>query len=199
MHWYENDIQRLEREKKPLIRDHESVVFYGSSSFTLWDALETSFPGHHVINMGFGGSTLSGCGWFFDRVLGGKVPKSLVLYAGDNDLGDGRHPEEVFLFFEVIHSYVRAYMPDMPFTFISVKPSPARMHLVPKMKQLNGWVEQSLSLSSQETFIDVFNPMMEYGNGLGALYTHDGLHMNDQGYEIWKKALSAKGDRVFGG
>ena len=149
--------------------------------------------------MGFGGSTIAGCGWFFDRVLGGEFPKSLVLYAGDNDLGDGRHPEEVYLFFEAIHSYVRAYMPDTPFTFISVKPSPARMHLVAKMKQLNEWVEQSLSSSPLETFVDVFTPMMEYGDRLETLYTGDGLHMNAQGYDIWKKALLDQRERVFGG
>ncbi|MEO6149861.1 MAG: hypothetical protein ABIP28_06855 [Mucilaginibacter sp.] len=28
----------------------------------------------------------------------GFQPERLIFYAGDNDLGDGRHPEEVFIF-----------------------------------------------------------------------------------------------------
>ncbi|MGB0370254.1 MAG: GDSL-type esterase/lipase family protein [Opitutales bacterium] len=199
MHWYENEIQALEREKKPLIRNGETVVFYGSSSIRLWDSLESEFPGYHVLNMGFGGSTLAGCGWFFDRMLGDVQPKALVLYAGDNDLGDGRHPEEIYLFFEAIHGYVRAYLPDMPFTFISVKPSPVRMHLVPKMKMLNEWVAQSLEPTPHETFVDVFNPMMNCGQNLQTLYTDDGLHMNSKGYDIWKSVLMEHRNTIFGG
>ena len=198
MHWYENEIKALEERKKPLVRDHESVIFYGSSSIRLWDSLETEFPEYHVLNMGFGGSTLAGCGWFFDRVLGDVRPKSLVLYAGDNDLGDGRHPEEVFLFFEAIHGYVRAYLPDTPFTFISVKPSPARFNLIASMRRLNEWIAQSLAQSSHETFVDVFSPMMDYGQNLQTLYTNDGLHMNARGYDLWKSVLLQHRASVIG-
>lgn len=198
MHWYENEIRSLERDKKPLIRDHETVVFYGSSSIRLWDTLETDFPENYVLNMGFGGSTLAGCAWFFDRVLADVRPKSLVLYAGDNDLGDGRHPEEVFLSFEAIHGYIRAYLPGIPFTFISVKPSPSRMHLVPAMRRLNEWVAQSLAAAENETFVDVFTPMMEYGQKLHTLYTNDGLHMNTTGYDLWKSVLLEQREKVFG-
>lgn len=199
MQWYEAEIQGLERDKKPCIKDGETVVFYGSSSIRLWDSLKADFPEYDVVNMGFGGSTLAGCGWFFDRVLSGTQPKSLVLYAGDNDLGDGRHPEEIYLFFEAIHGYVRAYFPGMPFTFISVKPSPSRMHLAEKMRRLNGWIEQSLADGENETYVDVFTPMMKYGNTLGTLYTDDGLHMNTKGYELWKTVLLEHRVDVFGG
>ncbi len=52
------------------------------------------------INLGFGGSTLAACAWFFDPIVAPvSHPQTLILYAGDNDLGDGRHPEEVLFFF----------------------------------------------------------------------------------------------------
>ncbi len=35
------------------------------------------------------------CDYFFDRLVVPVHPRSLLLYAGDNDLGDGRSVEEV--------------------------------------------------------------------------------------------------------
>ena len=43
-------------------------MFYGSSSIRLWDTLaEDIDPG--VVNLGFGGSTLQACDYFFERLV----------------------------------------------------------------------------------------------------------------------------------
>lgn len=198
MIWYEDDIQYLEDHIRPQVIDKKSVVFYGSSSIRLWPELQQSFPKYHIVNMGFGGSTLAGCGWFVDRVFKDISPKALVFYAGDNDLGDGRHPEEVYLFFEAFYAYIRYMHPKIPFTFISVKPSPNRLHLVQQMKLLNEWVEKSLLPDPHATFIDVFSRMSSCVSALSKLYTEDGLHMNSHGYTIWRDALLEHEAEVFG-
>ena len=46
-------------------------------------------------NQAFGGSTLEACAWFFERLVVPCYPRALVCYAGDNDLGDGRTPDQV--------------------------------------------------------------------------------------------------------
>jgi len=62
--------------------------------------LYKDFEEYMPINLGFGGSTLAACAWFFDPIVAPVIhPQTLILYAGDNDLGDGRHPEEVLFFF----------------------------------------------------------------------------------------------------
>lgn len=71
------------------------IAFYGSSSIRLWATLASDFPGLSVVNLGFGGATLAACVYFFERLVLPCSPASLVLYAGDNDLGDGRRPEDV--------------------------------------------------------------------------------------------------------
>jgi len=76
------------------------TLFYGSSSIRLWESLYNDFATYKPVNLGFGGSTLAACVWFFDRLMMPLNPKRLVVYAGDNDLSDGRNPEEVFIFFE---------------------------------------------------------------------------------------------------
>ncbi|MFD2147649.1 hypothetical protein [Mucilaginibacter antarcticus] len=98
MFWYEDDIKRLEKLRTELSIEPETL-FYGSSSIRLWSTLVEDLNDLKPINLGFGGSSLAACTWFFDRVMDGYQPKRLVVYAGDNDLGDGRHPEEIFIFF----------------------------------------------------------------------------------------------------
>ena len=100
MFWFHPDLERLENQIQ-VLEYNPKLVFYGSSTFTLWDEITTLFKKHNPVNLGFGGSTLAACTWFFDRVFENiKEIDAIVIYAGDNDLGDGRHPEEVLLFLE---------------------------------------------------------------------------------------------------
>src|SRR5687768_16575420 len=63
-----------------------AVVFVGSSSIVRWTTLEKDFPGLKVINRGFGGSELADSVLYADRVVTPYQPRTVVLYAADNDL-----------------------------------------------------------------------------------------------------------------
>src|ERR1700761_279364 len=95
MIWYEGEVRGVEQGVLARVNGERPPVFYGSSSFRLWDTLATDFD-PRVLNLGFGGSTLEACDYFFDRLVSPLRPRSLLLYAGDNDLGDGRTPEQAF-------------------------------------------------------------------------------------------------------
>src|ERR1700722_14882244 len=94
MQWYEPEVQALEVARKT-VNGNRPPVFYGSSSIRLWNTLAEDFD-PPVLNLGVGGSTLEACDHFFDRLVPPVHPRSLLLYAGDNDLGDGRSVEQVF-------------------------------------------------------------------------------------------------------
>ena len=68
-----------------------AVLFVGSSSFRLWENLRESFPDHRVINRGFGGSQLQDVNYFFAQIVLPYQPRIVVVYGGDNDLGEGRN------------------------------------------------------------------------------------------------------------
>jgi hypothetical protein len=55
-------------------------------------------------------------------------PDVIVLYAGDNDLGDNRHPEEVFLNFKNMMTFITESFSNIPVAFISEKHSRARSY-----------------------------------------------------------------------
>ncbi|HEX4228869.1 MAG TPA: SGNH/GDSL hydrolase family protein [Bryobacteraceae bacterium] len=188
MEWYESDVRGLEKEAKELPRN--AAVFYGSSSIRMWETLAADLASDAVVNRGFGGSTLEACAYFFARLVVPLWPCSLVLYAGDNDLGDGRSPEQVFGFFRSFMAKFDALLPGRPFAFISVKPSPARRGIVDRIRKVNDLVRADIEERGNGYFIDVFSPMLQAdGTPRPDLYLADGLHLSAAGYRVWTQQI----------
>src|SRR3954465_7047824 len=114
------------RENTRMGTAEDAVAFFGSSTIRLWETLERDFAGTRVINRGFGGSTLADCAREFDRVVAPLRPRSLVLYAGDNDLDQGASPEQVLWTFENLLGLIRTRLGGAPVILVSIKPAPIR-------------------------------------------------------------------------
>ena len=190
MVWYENEVQRLEKEQTLLPYDPK-LIFYGSSSVRLWENLYNDFAAFQPVNLGFGGSTLASCVWFFDRLIAPYRPASMIVYAGDNDLGDGRHPEEVFIFFQQLVCRTRQQFGDIPLAFISIKPSITRWNIVDSIRYTNTLIEEEIKRQGNNLhFINVYNRMTDNaGYPKREFLDPDGLHINDKGYALWKEII----------
>jgi lysophospholipase L1-like esterase len=166
------------------------IVFVGSSSIRLWSSLKSDFPGLPVINRGFGGSELADSVKFADRIILNYEPREVVVYAGGNDLANGKPPEIVFGDFVALFSKIHENLPATRVVFIATAPNPNRWALVEKMKQFNS-LAQRYCEEHNVTFVDVFSLMIG-ANGLPLpdIYRDDRLHMNPKGYAIWQKALT---------
>ena len=193
MFWYEDEIKHLERNSILPTLDKKRVVFYGSSSIRLWENLGSDFPGFETVNRGFGGSTLAACCWFFKRLIPQLKPDIIVIYAGDNDLGDGRHPEEVYLYFVNIMQLINRFCGAIPVGFISVKNSISRIHLYSSIEYTNKIIKAEIDLNYPFcTFIDINEAMHEKGVVEKPLYDTDGLHLSFDGYKIWAKEIKVQ-------
>jgi len=190
MFWYEEDVKQLETIKATL-RYEPETIFYGSSSIRQWEGLYEEFRSFHPVNLGFGGSTLAACVWFFERILKPYKPKHIVCYAGDNDLGDGRHPEEVYIFFLQLLDCLDKYFPDVPFTYISIKPSIARQEIIKQISYTNSLIKKAIEQAGgRRYYVNVFSSMLDdKGFPQADLFEADGLHMNEKGYAIWNEIL----------
>ena len=69
------------------------ILFVGSSSIVKWKSLTQDFPGLPVFGRGFGGSQIQDSTYYAGRIVLPYQPKTIVFYAGDNDLADGNSPE----------------------------------------------------------------------------------------------------------
>jgi len=198
MFWFENDVRELENKAKSADLKFRHA-FIGSSSIQMWNSLEQDFPETDLLNLGFRGSTLAACTWFFERIVLPFSPKSIVLYGGDNDLGEERLPQEVFIFFQQFVSMVRKHLGNIPLAFISIKPSLARWNVNDQIQFTNELIKKETEKDdSQLYFIDIYQHMLnEHNFPLSDYYLENGLHMNRKGYELWCSEISKFADRLF--
>lgn len=207
--WYESEVQNLEAKMTAAPPPPGSVIFYGSSSIRLWATLAADIaplsgtPPRAVVNLGFGGSTLAACVHYFDR-LPGRIAlaapplRALVFYAGENDLGDGVSVDAVFNSFVWLHAMVRDRLDGVPFAFLAIKPSPARIPLRDKIVAVNALIQERIAERPESLFVDVHSPMLRAdGTPDPALWTADGIHLSRAGYELWTQILTPYAEILF--
>ena len=185
------DIQAFEASDKANPPPANAVLFIGSSSIRFWKTLATDFSGYRVINRGFGGSDLDDSTAFADRIVAPYHPAALVMYAGDNDLQGGDSPEQVRDDFAAFVGKARQAQPDLPIAFIAIKPSVARVALLPDILQADKLIRQWAMTQKNVAFLDVVPAMLDaHGQPKPDLFIEDGLHMNAKGYALWVAQVS---------
>ena len=190
---WEPEIQKFETADKANMPPKGANLFVGSSSIRLWTNLVESFPKKKIIQRGFGGSTMADALHFADRIILPYEPKQIFIYAGDNDLANGKDPKAVAAEFRELVGKIRAKLPKTKIWFISVKPSPSRARLEAKARALNAEIEWWSKAQYRVGYIDVWTPMMGAdGKPRPDLFVSDNLHMNGAGYDIWKKIIGKK-------
>jgi lysophospholipase L1-like esterase len=183
---FEKEIKAFEAadQKEPPPKD--AVLFIGSSTFRIWKTMPADFPGLAVINRGFGGSQIDDSTRYADQIAIPYHPRRIVMYAGDNDLAAKKTPEQVLAEFQDFVKKVRGALPDVPISFISIKPSIARWKLIEQIKEANRLIEQYARSEKNIDFIDIFPVMLgPDGKPRKELFRPDGLHMNAEGYALW--------------
>ncbi len=169
-----------------------AVLFVGSSSIRLWK-LEKSFPHLPAINRGFGGSEIADSVHFADRIVLKYEPKTIVFYAGDNDIAHGKSPEQVAKDFQAFVKTVHEKLPKTKILFIAIKPSLARWKLAETIQKANNLIRAQCEKNEQLAFIDVWKPMLgDDGRPRAELFLKDGLHMNEKGYQIWASLIEPR-------
>lgn len=168
------------------------ILFYGSSSVRMWQSLATDFPGRPVLNRGFGGSRFPDASYLFDKLVVAYQPRQVVLYEGDNDIGAGATPQQVYQSFRVFAELMRRKLPRTQLVFLSIKPSLARWALYPRMQEANNLIRQYIEKNPKQLrFVDVGTPLLgPNGQPRPELYREDGLHMTRAGYDIWTQVLA---------
>ena len=186
------DIQNFKKQDSIHFPPKNAILFVGSSSFTKWTDVQNYFPGYKIINRGFGGSSLPDVIRYADDIIFPYHPKQIVIYCGENDLAasDTATSQIVFNRFKELFVLIRKKLPQVPIVFISLKPSPSRIMLMPKMVAANEMIKKSLSKKSDTGFVDVYHKMLKTdGTPIDDIFLEDKLHMNAKGYGIWQKEI----------
>jgi lysophospholipase L1-like esterase len=189
---FHDEIEAFRRQDSVQPPPQHAIVFTGSSSFQKWKDMAAYFPDYPVINRGFGGSSLPDVIRYADKVIFPYHPRQVVIYCGDNDLAssDTVSAKTVYNRFRTLYRLIRSHDKTVSVVFVSIKPSPSRSKLMPKMAQANKMIRRFLGKEKNTGFVDVYHPMLNAaGQPIDDLFVGDKLHMNAKGYAIWQKAI----------
>lgn len=190
---YYNDIQHFKHLDSAEFPPSDAILFIGSSTFTKWTDIHSYFPELPIINRGFGGSTLVDVIRYAGDVIYPYRPRQVVIYCGDNDLAvsDTVTAATVVYRSELLFGMIRQVFPSATIDYVSIKYSPSRRKLWPKITAVNQGVKTFIAHQPNAAFIDITAPMRKGNQQVdSSLFLPDMLHMKPAGYRIWQKAIA---------
>lgn len=186
---WEADIRAFEEHDAEHPPERGGVLFVGSSSIVRWNLAE-AFPELHALNRGFGGSEIADSSHFADRIILPYQPRTIVFYAGDNDIANGKSAAEVAADFERLATKIHDALPDSRLLFLAIKPSRARWNLIDAQREANRLIRKQAEASEFMKFVDVAAPLLgDDGLPREELFEADKLHLNPAGYLVWNEVL----------
>jgi lysophospholipase L1-like esterase len=186
------DIVAFKKQDSAATPPAGAILLVGSSSFTKWTDVQSSFPGYPILNRGFGGSTLKDViRYSYDIILPYR-PKQVLIYCGENDLAsaDSISTDEVLRRVKTLFAVIRTNLPDAQISYVSIKPSPVRAAIQGKVIAANKMIRKFMRKQKNAAFIDIYGAMLDAeGHMREELYVGDRLHMKPAGYAIWQRIL----------
>ncbi len=191
---FESEILAFEAADKKNPPMPGGVLFIGSSSIRFWTTVAQDFPELPVLNRGFGGSEIADSVRYADRIAIPYKPKMIVLYAGTNDISNGKSPMQVLKDFQAFVNKAHAALPDTRIVYISINPSVARWKQEAKILEANrlihDYIQDAASKPLKLTYLDSHARFLSAeGKPQPEILRADGLHLNAKGYTEWTAIL----------
>lgn len=183
---FEKEIVAFEQEDRAHPPQAGGVLFVGDSGFRMWKTVVQDFPEQHVINRGFGGSTMADALYYTDRIVFPYQPRLIVLREGGNDLTTGVTPEQLLSQVRAFVETVRGRFPEVRVAICSLNPNPARWGQAETRKRVNAMLKGYVASGKNLDFIEVWDQFLGAdGKPRAELFLKDGLHNNEAGYKIY--------------
>ncbi len=168
-----------------------SILFIGSSSIVNWKTLTQDMAPLPTIRRGFGGSKIYHAVYYADKIVHPYKPKAIVIFSGTNDIvqptpGAPAKVEQGFIDFV---SETRAEFPNIDIHWISISPTRARWAAYPQIVEANNRVLALTKTDPHLYYIDTATPLLIDGEPNEALFIHDKLHLNADGYAVWTSII----------
>lgn len=167
--------------------DTNEIIFLGNSITDYCDWYEF-FGKSNIKNRGIGGDVINGVINRLDEVTSSK-PEQIFLMIGINDLGRKRSVNQVLIDYERLIKLIIEKSPKTELYIQSVLPTDNRERLqnVDIIEINKGLVKMTKKYNL--TYINLFDLFKTETDELNSEFSFEGLHLNGQGYIVWKKAI----------
>ena len=189
---FDNEIRAFKQQDNISFPPKNGILFIGSSSIRKWTDLEQRFAGKPIIRRGVGGCELwQVVDYYTPYILFPYQPRKIFIYAGENDIADGKSGKFVFEEFQKLWEMISKKLPDADVYFMSIKPSPSREKYFAQVVIANELIKNYLANKPNSAFIDVSTVILKDHSSVpdSSLFEADYLHLNSKGYDRWQKVL----------
>ncbi|MCF8302948.1 MAG: GH92 family glycosyl hydrolase [Bacteroidales bacterium] len=167
----------------------KEIVFLGNS---LTDGAEWAelFDNDRIINRGIGGDDTDGILERLEEITD-RRPEKIFLMIGTNDLANGKSVDYILKNYRRIIERITTESPKTTLYIQSELPTDDAIHTNRKnedLMRINDGLKK-LCEESGLTYIDLFSLFAGENNQLKDKYSFDGLHVNGEGYLVWKEAI----------
>jgi lysophospholipase L1-like esterase len=166
------------------------LVVVGSSSIRRWEDAQRLLSAWDPVQRGVGGARLADVAHWAEPLILRHRPAAVLLYAGTNDLADGRSADSVVDAYRCVAARLHAAQPGTPLLWVSITPTPARWGIWPVAAQVNARIEALADAHPSLVYVDGATTFLATGSPPDAgLFVADGLHLSPAGYTLWAEAI----------
>lgn len=172
----------------------ENEIILLGDSITDGNEWAELFGNPRLKNRGISGDVTDGVLYRLDEVTESK-PEKIFIMIGVNDLARDRSVDYVLSHYEELIDRIKQDSPDTKIYIQSILPVnddyeqfSSHVDKTPEIKESNRRLQQ-LAEERGLTYIDLFEDMSVEGDKLNPDYTEDGLHLNGNGYLVWKSEI----------
>ncbi len=163
-----------------------ATVVTGSSSIRMWHTIHEDLSPLEIIHRGFGGSTAKDLLVYLDSLVLKYEPDTVLIYEGDNDMMGATTVDDFIAQSKLLVSRIDSALPGTFVYFVSIKPSPSRRKVMPKITAANNRLRLLADEKENVGYIDIVPPMLKANGEIRSdIFLADSVHMNEKGYVLW--------------
>lgn len=195
--WANATEQPTYEQWKNLLASEARAIAFGQGtnrlSVLLGDSLTLWFPPEQLsrnrlwLNQGISGDTTSGILNRLSALLPTR-PDTIYLMAGINDLRRGETDGTILRNFRQIVRRLRQQHPDAQVVVQSILPTQLIEISNARIRHLNRQIE-AIAQAEGAQYLDVYSQFIDAQGNFRSELTTDGLHLNAQGYQVWRSQL----------
>lgn len=170
------------------------LVVVGSSTIRRWRSAARVLSLYDPIQRGVGGARMADIAAHADVLVLRHAPAGVLLFAGTNDLADGRTARSVIDAYRCFATKLHASRPGVPLLYIGITPTPARWSRWSEAVAVNTEIARLATLHPSLRYVDSPAPFLAAaGSGGGPpparLFEADGLHQSPEGYALFESVV----------
>ncbi|WP_443597777.1 GDSL-type esterase/lipase family protein [Agathobacter sp.] len=174
-------------------RPKGEIVFYGASNFRMWETMEDDMQPYTVQNHGIGGATDEELMQYADVLLYPFEPSIVFIQTGSNDNVAGLSADQIMKNKDKMYTEFHSKLPDATFVVMSGLPLPGRAEYWDSIREVNSYLEQYCRERDYMEFVDATDEMLQAdGNFRKELFIYDGIHLNEEGHDVWTAVIKEK-------